>query len=212
MERKPTLHIVDGSSRVRAELARIGFRLGHHAEVYGDLEELADRAPDDGIILLRDEGEQDCVARALSRLAAANVTLPALATDLEPRPARVVAAIKAGALDYLPLPAQEQRLARMLAEVDKEARAFADARRKIIEARKRIDRLSPREREVLDWLSQGCSNKAIARALEISPRTVEIHRAKMMSKLGASHPAEAVRVQLEAQVEQGQAGFVTSAS
>ncbi|WBY16251.1 helix-turn-helix transcriptional regulator [Erythrobacteraceae bacterium WH01K] len=54
---------------------------------------------------------------------------------------------------------------------------------------------------MLDWLSEGSSNKAIARQLCISPRTVEIHRANMMHKLGARHAAEAVRLRLEAQIE-----------
>ena len=62
----------------------------------------------------------------------------------------------------------------------------------------RISMLSNREREVLDRLTQGCSNKVIARDLDISPRTVEIHRGNMMEKLGARHAAEAVRLQLEA--------------
>ena len=78
---------------------------------------------------------------------------------------------------------------------------FGEARRRMIEARNRISNLSRREREVLDWLAEGSSNKAIARELEISPRTVEIHRANMMSKLGARHAAEAVRLKLEAQIE-----------
>ena len=76
--------------------------------------------------------------------------------------------------------------------------AYAAARRRMIEARGRIENLSAREREVLDWLAQGSSNKTIARELDISPRTVEIHRANMMSKLGASHAAEAVRLRIEA--------------
>ena len=71
----------------------------------------------------------------------------------------------------------------------------------MIEARDRISKLSAREREVLDWLAEGSSNKAIARELEISPRTVEIHRANMMNKLGARHAAEAVRLRLEAKLE-----------
>jgi DNA-binding CsgD family transcriptional regulator len=54
---------------------------------------------------------------------------------------------------------------------------------------------------VLEWLAEGCSNKAIARALGISPRTVEIHRANMMTKLGAHHAAGAVRLRIEARFE-----------
>jgi FixJ family two-component response regulator len=70
----------------------------------------------------------------------------------------------------------------------------------MIEARSLISCLSGREREVLDWLTRGSSNKVIARELDISPRTVEIHRANMMAKLGASHAAEAVRLKLEARL------------
>jgi DNA-binding CsgD family transcriptional regulator len=55
-----------------------------------------------------------------------------------------------------------------------------------------------REREVLDLVSEGCSNKEIARQLEISPRTVEIHRMKMMGKLGIRRTSEAVRLRIEA--------------
>lgn len=51
---------------------------------------------------------------------------------------------------------------------------------------------------MLDLLAAGASNKMIGRELEISPRTVEIHRANMMAKLGASRAADAVRLRLEA--------------
>jgi DNA-binding CsgD family transcriptional regulator len=74
-------------------------------------------------------------------------------------------------------------------------------RRSMVEAQRRIATLSRRERQVLDWLAQGSSNKLIARALDISPRTVEIHRANMMDKLGVQHSAEAVRLQCIAGLE-----------
>lgn len=60
---------------------------------------------------------------------------------------------------------------------------------------------------MLDWLAEGRSNKMIARELAISPRTVEIHRANMMSKLGAHHAAEAVRLRIEAHLDGAQAIF-----
>ncbi|MEM6267027.1 MAG: LuxR C-terminal-related transcriptional regulator, partial [Pseudomonadota bacterium] len=87
-----------------------------------------------------------------------------------------------------------------LDRIAKEAEVFGAARRRMIEARDRIASLSGREREVLDWLAEGSSNKVIARELDISPRTVEIHRANMMNKLGARHAAEAVRLKLEAKL------------
>ncbi|MDB5705997.1 MAG: response regulator receiver protein, partial [Sphingomonas bacterium] len=61
-------------------------------------------------------------------------------------------------------------------------------------AKARIDRLAPRERDVLDGLIAGQANKAIAHALGISPRTVEIYRANMMEKLGVRSLAEALRI------------------
>ena len=61
-----------------------------------------------------------------------------------------------------------------------------------------VDLEGPREGEVLYLLSSGCSNKEIARALSISPRTVEIHRGNMMTKLGAGRAADAVRLWIDA--------------
>jgi two-component system response regulator FixJ len=66
------------------------------------------------------------------------------------------------------------------------------------DARARTAVLSPREKEVLSQLVEGKSNKGIALALDISPRTVEIHRANMMRKLNAQSIADAVRLALYA--------------
>ena len=200
MKQRLVLHFIDPSTRIRAELSRIGFELGHHAEVYGDVDELIEHTPRSGIIIARDDPAVGGVVATLDRLSQAGVWLPLLATDHDPDTARTVAAIKAGALDYLALPIERDAFARTLARMSEEARAHGEARRRMIEARDRIEALSNRERQVLDWLAEGSSNKAIARELEISPRTVEIHRANMMTKLGAKHSAEAVRLRIEAQM------------
>jgi len=201
MKDKDTLHFIDSSSRTRAELARAGFSLGHHSEVYGDPSELSTHPPRDGIIVARDCVEDGGVAMILERLSRLGIWLPLIAVDSDPRPGRIVEAIKAGALDYLPLPLDPERFELCLNRISTEAQVFSEARKRMIEARNRLSNLSAREREVLDWLAEGSSNKAIARELDISPRTVEIHRANMMSKLGARHAAEAVRLKLEAQME-----------
>jgi len=201
MARRITIHVVDGDSRARAEGARVAFALGHHAEVYADPAELIRHGPREGIILAREDQAAGGAPGLLADLGQAGIWLPVVIATDAPEVERVVAAIKAGALDYLRLPLEESRLADVLRRVSREAQAHAEARRRLVEARARIGVLSPREREVLDWLSEGCSNKAIARALEISPRTVEIHRANMMDKLGAGHPADAIRLRFDAQLD-----------
>jgi len=203
MEPRQTLHIVGGTSRSRAEQAHLGFGLGHHCEIYADALELLVRPPEHGIVLAFDDREAGGVARVLHGLAAEGRWLPVVGTSPEPRPACVVEAIKSGALDYLRLPLRPDRLVDAIERISAEAGAYAEARRRMVEARNRIASLSPREREVLDWLAEGCSNKMIARELAISPRTVEIHRANMMSKLGAEHPSQAVRLCLEAHLGSG---------
>ena len=179
----------------------MAFDHGYHCEIYGDAAELVAKPPTEGIVFAYDEDRG--AARVVAALALEGVWLPVVATSSEPRPGAVVEAIKAGALDYLRLPLRPERLAQSVRRINDEADAYASARRKILEARSRIAALSPREREVLDWLSEGRSNKMIARELHISPRTVEIHRANMMHKLGAEHPSQAVRMQLEAHLGAG---------
>ena len=204
MTKRTVLHIVDGSCRSRADQARIGFEAGYHCEIYSDVAELMVSSPERGIVLARDDGAERVVDEVLSSLSRAGLWVPVVGTSEDPRPSQVVSAIKAGALDYLRLPLRPERLEETVRSIESEAAAYGEARRKMIEARNRIANLSPREREVLDWLAAGRSNKAIARELQISPRTVEIHRSNMMSKLGAHHAAEAVRLRLEAHLEGGQ--------
>jgi FixJ family two-component response regulator len=201
MEQRHVIHIVDDDSRSRAEQARTAFALGHHAEVYSDLAELLDRPPYDGVILLRQRTLDFPVGELFERLGRQGVWLPLIVCAYEPQIEAVVGAIKEGALDYLQLPLETGRLARSLGRVVAEADAHGLARRRLAEARRRVSMLSKREREVLELLSLGSSNKIIARELSISPRTVEIHRANMMTKLRAGHAAEAVRLWLQSGLE-----------
>jgi two-component system response regulator FixJ len=104
-----------------------------------------------------------------------------------------VRAMKAGAVDFIEKPYDDEVLLNAI-EIAL-ARSFpADRAREVVEAVQRVALLSPREREVLDGLVSGKPNKLIAFDLGISVRTVEVHRARMMERLGVRQFAEAIRL------------------
>ena len=108
-----------------------------------------------------------------------------------------VEAMQHGAFDFLQKPFRDQdlidRIQRAL-EKDRESRALLGERTRI---RERLDSLTPREREVLNLVASGKANKAMAAELGLSQRTVEIHRARVMEKMGASSVAQLVRMVLD---------------
>jgi two-component system response regulator FixJ len=116
-----------------------------------------------------------------------------------------VRAMKAGAADFLEKPYSDHALLGSIeAAFRKENRSDRD--RDIAEAVRRIATLSPREREVLDGLVAGRPNKLIAYDLGISVRTVEVHRARMMERLGVRQLAEAIRLGVMARLDASPGG------
>lgn len=199
MTEKMSIHFVEPEIHTRADLMRIGTSLGFHCEIYSDFSEMALYPPRSGLIIVRDRPDLGVdVGRGLETLIEMGVALPVIAMDIEPSCDRVVQAVKVGALDYLVLPLSPERLAACLERVGREALQVSATRRRMITAQQLLLKLSPREREVLEGLANGGSNKEIARVMQISPRTVEIHRANMMMKLDARHSSEAIRLRIEA--------------
>jgi FixJ family two-component response regulator len=105
-----------------------------------------------------------------------------------------VRAMKAGAVDYLEQPWTPEALLFAVRTALAEIHAEAERARGSDEARARIAALSARERAVLEGLLAGGTNKTIGRALGLSPRTVEIHRARVMEALGVRSLPEAVLI------------------
>ena len=107
-------------------------------------------------------------------------------------------ALKSGAVDFLEKPVDP---AALLAAVRTALDADAARRRTALEAegaRQRLSVLTARERQVMELVAKGCHNREIAETLGISPRTVEVHKARVMEKLQVQSVPELVRIVLRA--------------
>lgn len=112
-----------------------------------------------------------------------------------------VEAMQQGAVDFVQKPYREQELLEKIAQaiaLDEENRASLQQRQMILE---RMQELTPRERDVMRLMVEGKANKVIAIDLDISQRTVEIHRARVMEKLCANSLAHLVRMYLAVETE-----------
>src|SRR5690606_12602387 len=114
-----------------------------------------------------------------------------------PEVENTVAAMRAGASDVVAKPIDSERLVRSVREAlrrDVHLGAVQDGRRPVEGGG--VADLAPREREVLQLITNGQSNKEAGRELGISPRTIEVHRARVMEKLGARNTADLMRIVL----------------
>ena len=109
-----------------------------------------------------------------------------------------VEAMKLGAVDFLEKPFEDERLIAMIEGAIRHAEPAAKNDALTQEITARLASLSPRERQVMDGLIAGLSNKLIAREYDISPRTIEVYRANVMTKMQAGSLSELVRLAMRA--------------
>ena len=165
-------------------------------EPFEDPAELFGRWPRDGLLLVHDS--DGAIGLLLEHMGRTGDWLPIIAFAEEPPTRTIVAAVLQGAVDYLVWPFTEADLGESVAIAIARAHSVAGSKLKEAVARSRVERLTRREREVLAGVAGGLSNRLIGEKLKISPRTVEIHRANMLSKMGAHHTSEAIRIAIEA--------------
>ncbi len=197
------VHIIDDDGAVRDSLALLLDSAGIAVRTYDSATAFLALARGLGAgCVLTDVRMPDLDGLALQRrLAGAGVTLPVIVMTGHADVPIAVAALKAGALDFLEKPFDD---ARLIDAVRSALSTSRDAQRQAVAAARiatRLASLTPREREVLDLLVAGNPNKTIAYDLGSSPRTVEVHRSRVMEKMGARSLAELVRMVIAATPE-----------
>jgi two-component system response regulator FixJ len=195
------VHLVDDDDSVRRS---VGFMLktsGHLVQSYSSGTELLKKAKklESGCILLdiRMPGMDGLeVQQELQNL---GVSLPVIIMTGHGDIPLSVRAMKAGAIEFIEKPFEKAVLVAAIDEAFKSMSRSDSSRERTKSAIVRLQALTHRERDVLDGLAKGLPNKTIAYDLGISPRTVEIHRANLMSKLEVRSLSEALRLAFAAE-------------
>lgn len=202
-----TVHLVDDDDSVRRSVSFMLKTSGFAVHSYASGAELLKdpKALDPGCILLDIRMPGMDGLEVQQALKDSGVALPVVIMTGHGDVPLSVKAMKAGAVDFIEKPFEKPVILSALEQGFAVLHRSHDRRERAKDATVRLQALTPREREVLDGLADGLPNKTIAYDLGISPRTVEIHRANLMTKLGVRSLSEALRLAFAAQEDQGKA-------
>ena len=202
MPNDAVIHLIDDDEHVRRAVAFLLGTAGHAVRVHESAEkflsELENLQPGcivsdvrmpgvDGVGLLRQLGER-------------GVDMPTIIMTGHADVALAVAAMKAGAIDFIEKPFDDEILLAAVRNALLRYKRVESEADDVAEIRARADSLTGREREVLTGLLAGHPNKTIAYDLGLSPRTVEVHRANLMAKMSAKSLSELVRMAMLAKL------------
>ena len=188
------VHILDKDVKRRAMIAYGLSSKNYRAQIYENLEEVVNFPPRDGFLLLNDSFAGEEMSHVTGVIASNQARVPVIVFGEEPTTDDVVQAMLAGAVDYLEWPFEPEQFERSLARAEGDSSSQARAVERRQNAAARLEALTEREREVLRNLINGHSSKDIGLMLGISPRTVEVHRASLIAKLGARSTSDAIRI------------------
>jgi len=193
-EKKQVVFIVDDDLGVRQMIARMVRSVGLAAEQFASVPEFLGKFDPEraGCLVLDVRMPGTSGLELQDRLAEVGAPIPIIFITGHGDVPMSVRAMKGGAVDFIEKPFHDQVLLDAIhsaLELDAERRKSASAR---IDARARLDTLTPREREVLSLVVAGLANKQIAARLGTSEQTIKLHRGRVMTKMGADSVARLV--------------------
>lgn len=195
---EPQVFVIDDDQAVRDSLGLLLKSMGQKARLFDSAQAfLEEYAPEmNGCIVLDIRMPGMSGLELQQKLTAIHCTIPVIFVTGHGDVPMAVEAMQHGAFDFIQKPFRDQELLDRINQAlswDTEHRSEEERKRTVQE---RFNTLTPREREVLDCVVRGLANKVIAMDLDLSQRTVEIHRARVMEKMGARSLADLVRMSL----------------
>jgi FixJ family two-component response regulator len=190
------IYILDPDATLRDALLRLVESVGLSAWASAELEAfLIAYQPERPACLLLDLRIPGSAKSSIQEdLCAHGVDLPVIVMAYRSDVATAVAAMKQGAMDFLEKPVNEQLLLDCIHHAVAEDRVRRRARAWRQELLGRFSTLTPREQDILQRVAEGLSNREIADRLILSHKTVEVHRAKVMQKMGARTLSQLIRM------------------
>lgn len=194
-----TIHVVDDDAAIRDSLRMLLEAAGFAVQTHDSGTAFLAAAPAPGGCVLTDVRMPEIDGLELqNRLAESGIRLPVIVMTGQADVPVAVRAMKAGAVDFLEKPFNDEELITAVRRALDESKRIQESASVAAEAADRLAVLTPREREVLGHLVTGLPTKAIANELGASPRTIEVHRARVFEKLQVHSLPELVRLVLAA--------------
>lgn len=191
----PTVFVVDDNEVFRESVRWLIASVGLTVELYDSARALLDNvAPGRTGCVVADVRMPGISGLELQvMLVEREIALPVIIMTAHGDVTMAVRAMKQGAFDFVQKPFNDQVFLDLVQKAIGESVESADIHLQRVAVRARIDLLTPREREVMDLVTEGATNKLIAARLGISEKTVESHRAKVMEKIDVKSLAELIR-------------------
>lgn len=195
-ETRENIYLIDDDAAVRDSLGLLLEQAGFALRSFASAEEFLDAEPDEDAVcavvdlMMPGMGGLELQEEMETR----GYTMPIIFLTGHGDIPTSVKAIKAGAVDFLTKPVKRSELLDAISHAREEGERLREHARRSQTAHERVATLTPRERDVMDLAIGGLANKEIARRLNISHRTVEIHKARILRKTGIRSVVELARI------------------